>query len=95
MLLHYGHTIQQKCKGLKTKEKIQFSQNVHLVTLKTVHQFTCTKQKVPGNSKGHRSLQTHGCLKKKHSCHPSGAQNFEVGPRFLQNLWPIGNNDRP
>jgi len=22
-----------------------------------------TKQKVPGNSEGHRSLQTHGCLK--------------------------------
>lgn len=36
-----------------------------------------TKQKVPGNSKGHRSLQTHWCLK----------ENFHVtlpGPRILK-----------
>jgi hypothetical protein len=34
-------------------------------------------------------------LKIELSSHPSGPQNFEVGPRFLQNLWPIGNNVRP
>jgi hypothetical protein len=27
------------------------------------------------------------------SCHPSGDWNFEVGPRFLEDLWTSGIED--
>jgi hypothetical protein len=57
-------------------------------THRDLYQFTCTEQRATRNGEIHKvTPQLWVFSMEPASCHPAGDYNFEVPPRFLENLW--------